>query len=184
MAADTPSRCERRLRSAVAELAHRPVADIEAVWHALTEEERTQLGPLLAEAASALSETPLAFVSAPQTATPIGHGDASHSDDAPALLARLAGHWPDVLLIRAVRPFGNAHLDSFLSRVPADRRATLSQQPASPPITPQAHEALMQAARHDAHTLPAPASIDDQLADTARMTWTQRQLRTIRGGRN
>lgn len=183
MAADSLSRHDRRLRGAVAQLAHRPMADIEAVWHALTDDERAQLGPLLADAAAALSSVALELVAAPPTEPPDGQADAPHEDGIPAVLARLAGHWPDALLMRAVRSFGSQQVDAFLAQVPVDRRETLSRQPATPPLTSRAHEALMQRARQAADTLSAPAPTEDTVADTARTTWARRLVRSFRKGR-
>lgn len=184
MATDIRSQFERRLRLAVADLANRSVTDIEAVWRALTEDERTRLAPLLADAASARADAPLDFVATLRAQTPSSRDDGSGDEGMPAMLARLVGHWPDTLLIQALRQFGDEHRRAFLSLLPEDRRATLSRHPSSPTITTHAHDALIRAARCAAASLPPPEPAGGDPVAPIRPTWRQRFSRSLRTGRS
>lgn len=177
MAASTSS--QRRLRGVVADLASRSASDIEAVWHALSEQEREQLRPLLAEAASTISGTPFDVASTLQ-ASPSGTSDeVVPQETAASSLARLVDHWPDFLLLRAIEQLNETQRSRCLAFMPAGRLEALSRHQAQVAITPRAREALLSAACHDANALPALSHEAPRTAPPP-LTWRQRLLQSLR----
>lgn len=173
---------ERRLRSAVSALAGRSVSDIEAVWNALSDDEREQLRPLLAEAASTVSGTALDFMSAAPTPLPASAEDAQSDALAPAL-ARLVDHWPDALVVRALEQLDDTQHAHFLALLPAVRHPAFLRRPPQVALTSHARAALMNAVRHDANAIPAADQQASGVA-TAPLTWRQRFFQRLRKGQH
>ena len=175
---DTGSRHARRLRSAVADLARRSTDDIEAIWHALSEVEREQLRPLLADASSVLSTAPENMASVLRAPVPDDESEiiASH-------LARVAGHWPDELVALAIRQTDETTRAKCLDALPDELRATLSRIPDRTVLTPRARDALLSAVRRDASALPVTGTTRDATRPMPK-TWRLRLRRMLRRGRD
>ena len=171
---DTGSRASRRLRGAVADLARRSADDIEAIWYALSESEREQLRPLLADASSILSPDPGNIVPVLRTSAP-----DDDPDDTASHLARLAGHWPDELVALAIQHADESTRARCLDALPDARRTTLSRIPARATLTPRAQAALLSAVRRDASALPKTHATCDTTHPTP-ATWRHRLCRILR----
>ncbi|WP_155635607.1 hypothetical protein [Burkholderia cepacia] len=164
------ARIDRRLRGLVADLAHRPADDIEAVWHALSDAERKQLRPLLKDAASlGPSESGgFATVLSVVPSQDDGHGSPDHA--APAI-GRLAGHWPDALLAQLVGCFDDAQRTRLFADHPAWRRHAVA------PLAPRARAALLRAADEAIRALPPAVEV----ASTSQRPPSSWRLRLLDG---
>ncbi|KVT06119.1 hypothetical protein WT97_10900 [Burkholderia sp. MSMB1459WGS] len=165
------ARIDRRLRGLVADLAHRPADDIEAVWHALSDAERKQLRPLLKDAASLGQGEPggLATVLSDAPLQDDGEGSPNH---APAI-ERLAGHWPDALLAQLAGSVDDAQRTRLFADHPAWRRHTVA------PLAPRARDALLRAADEAIRALP-PAVEVDTTSQRPPSSWRRRLLDGLR----
>ncbi|MBR8210774.1 hypothetical protein KDW61_19090 [Burkholderia cenocepacia] len=169
------ARIDRRLRGLVADLAHRPADDIEAVWHALSDAERKQLRPLLKDAAS-LGPGEAGGFATVLSAAPSqdeSHGSADHAVPA---IGRLAGHWPDALLAQLAGCFDDAQRTRLFADHPAWRRHVVA------PLPPRARAALLRAADEAIRALP-PAVEADATSRRPSSSWTRRLLDGLRGRR-
>jgi hypothetical protein len=135
----------RRLRRAVVDLSQCAIEDIEAIWNALTESERAQLGPLLAEtpymSGSNLSALEIEGTSGAQTIT--NDEDCSYT----ALrLARLAAALPTELGSRFLSCIDHKTRDAVMEALPADQRPLLASVDRSYDMTEATCAALREAA--------------------------------------
>lgn len=172
---------DRGLRSAVADLARLSADDIEAIWYALSEAEREQLHPMLADAAALLSRDPRRVAAVLHAS----RRDAPAPGDKPSRLsshlARLAGHWPDELVALAIRQADDASRSECLSAMSESQQATLSGLSCQTTLTARARDALLHAVRRDAGLLPSPGT-DDGANPPAPDTWRRRLHQRFRQG--
>lgn len=179
MAASAAS--ERYLRSAISALAGQSPNDIEAIWGALSDEERDQLRPLLAEAASVVFGTTLSFISTSATPTLESDNDTGNISIVPALV-QLVGHWPDALVTRALEQLDDAQGAHFFALLPVERHPAFLSRPPRRILTSRARTALLNAVRHDANAIPA---VNDEVPSVpdAPPTWRNRFFRRLRIGK-
>lgn len=175
-ARDTAAYPDRRLRGAVADLARRSADDIEAIWYVLSEAEREQLRPLLADASSILSRDAEQVASVLHMSVPDGGSNNLASD-----LVRLARYWPDELVALAIRHADETTREKCVEALPDEHRVTLSRIPARTTLTPHARDALLNAVRRDASTLPTVHATSDTKHPIP-TTWRHRLRRMLRPG--
>jgi|GEM_PF-1661908 len=172
---------ERSLRSAVADLARLSADDIEAIWYALSDAERQQLHPLLANATAVLSRDPRLAAAVLHESRRDASSPAGESSRLSSHLARLAGHWPDELVALAIRHADDASRSECLAAMSDTRQVTLAGLSGRATLTARARDALLHAVRHDADLLP-PTDTDDGANSPASDTWRRRLRRRFRRG--
>ncbi|KVT75668.1 hypothetical protein [Burkholderia territorii] len=165
------ARIDRRLRGLVADLAHRPADDIEAVWHALSDAERKQLRPLLKDAASLGPGESGGFATV-LSATP-SQGDGHGSPDHAPAIGRLAGYWPDALLAQVAGCADAEQRTRLFADHPAWRRHTVA------PLAPRARDALLRAADEAIRALPPTVEVD-ATSQRPSSSWGRRLLDGLR----
>ncbi|MDR6411312.1 hypothetical protein [Paraburkholderia terricola] len=176
-----PSR-ERRLRRTVAELGSYPIEDVEAIWDALSPDEREQLRPLLAEAARVApgSVNALGIAEAanrPETAT-----SAEISAETATRVARLSKTLPNGLMARILFCVDGSARERIVPALAADQRALLAPTGHTYEITPRARAALQNAvfaASRQLDDSPAQASATPPVEPFRSTTLGQRVRRWI-----
>ncbi|CAD6549071.1 hypothetical protein [Paraburkholderia metrosideri] len=146
-APDNDASRERQLRRTVAELSECAIDDIEAIWGALSHDERDQLRPLLAEAARVtpgnLTAAGFADMETSQS------GKLTSDDNGPAFAQRITGlaeSLPNEVLSRLIFSLDDCARDAVIDALPAERRALLVRDGHTWRITERARAALRDAA--------------------------------------
>ncbi|RZF29082.1 hypothetical protein EVC45_14830 [Paraburkholderia sp. UYCP14C] len=154
---------ERRLRRVVADLSELAIDDIEAIWSALSQQERARLRPLLADAARVAPGNLVVAITEPATddSTAIS-GEREAPEDtqlAASQLERLAVTLPNELLCRLMSCVSASTREAVIAALPPERRAVLMPHGLAYDITERARAALKTAA------LAACAQLADVLHD-------------------
>ncbi|MGF6805623.1 hypothetical protein OKW30_000749 [Paraburkholderia sp. Clong3] len=141
---------ERRLRRAVADLSGLAIDDIEAIWSALSHDERARLRPLLADAARVAPGNLVAAMTAPATDDRVAIASDGHSPEDARLsasrLARFAETLPHELLCRLMSCVNAPTREAVIIALPPERRAMLAPHGRAYDITERARTALQAAA--------------------------------------
>jgi hypothetical protein len=141
---------ERRLRRAVADLSELAIEDIEAIWSALSQDERARLRPLLADAARVAPGNLAATLTQSTTDDSTAMcAEGRAPEDAllnASRLARLAGTMPNELLSRLMTCVSAPTREAVIAALPSERRAMLAPHGRAYDITEHARAALQSAA--------------------------------------
>ena len=176
---------ERRLRRTVTELSECTIDDIEAIWSALSHDEREQLRPLLTDAARVTPGNLAAAGFADTLMSPSGEiaGDGNSPQfTQPRFIqhvARLGESLPDELLARLIFSLDDRTRNVVIEALPAERRALLVREGHASRITERARIALLSAvSAMSAQSVDSPDTQSEKLP-VERLTLSAKMRRWI-----
>ncbi|MDR5774156.1 MULTISPECIES: hypothetical protein [unclassified Caballeronia] len=156
------SKRQRDLRRAMANLLSNPIQDVEAIWNALSPDERERLKPMMASASGLHREVDMTWAAG--TGDHVKSKTSNTSDDDIARLVHRMQTMPDMLARSLLCSLDPESAKAVVGCLPEKRRRDLENREDAPLLTAHARAAWIEACLQGV----AQADIDQPSRDVAK----------------